>query len=32
VFFQISLTKTYGETHLKDDIKNLYREAGPMGK
>jgi dynein heavy chain, axonemal len=32
VFFQIALTKTYGETHLKDDIKNLYREAGPLGK
>ncbi len=26
------MTKTYGETHLKDDIKNLYREAGPLGK
>jgi dynein heavy chain len=32
VFFQIALTKTYGETHLKDDIFNLYREAGPLGK
>lgn len=32
VFFQIALTKTYGETQLKDDIKNLYREAGPLGK
>ena len=32
VFFQISLSKTYGENNLKDDIKGLYREAGPMGK
>jgi dynein heavy chain, axonemal len=31
-FFQISLTKSYGDQHLKDDIKELYRKAGPMGK
>jgi dynein heavy chain len=32
VFFQISLSKSYSEVNLKDDIRNLYREAGPMGK
>jgi len=26
------LTKTYGDSQLKDDVKNLYREAGPLGK
>jgi dynein heavy chain len=26
------LTKSYGENNLKDDIRNLYREAGPAGK
>ena len=26
------MTKSYGENNLKDDIKNLYREAGPLGK
>ena len=32
VFFQISLTKTYNDNNLKDDIRNLYNEAGPMGR
>lgn len=26
------MTKSYGENALKDDIRNLYREAGPGGK
>ena len=30
-FFQISLTKSYGEVQLKDDIRERYTEAGPMG-
>ena len=30
-FFQIALTKTYGETQLKDNLRELYGEAGPKG-
>ena len=26
------MTKSYSENNLKDDIRNLYREAGPLGK
>jgi dynein heavy chain len=26
------LTKTYNDNNLKDDVKNLYTEAGPKGK
>ena len=29
--FQIALTKTYGETQLKDNLRELYQEAGPKG-
>lgn len=32
IFFQIQLTKTYNDNNMKEDIKNLYREAGPAGK
>jgi dynein heavy chain len=32
VFFQISLTKTYNDQNLKDDIRALYTAAGPQGK
>ena len=28
-FFQIALTKSYSETNLKDNIKELYADAGP---
>jgi dynein heavy chain len=31
-FFQVQLTKTYNNTNLLDNIKELYRIAGPMGK
>ena len=30
-FFQIALTKSYSETNLKDNIKELYADAGPIG-
>lgn len=26
------MTKSYNDTNLKEDIKNLYRESGPLGK
>jgi dynein heavy chain len=32
MFFQITLSKTYNENNLKDDIRQLYRDAGPGGK
>mmetsp|Transcript_34956 Transcript_34956/g.25438 ORF Transcript_34956/g.25438 Transcript_34956/m.25438 type:complete len:963 (+) Transcript_34956:351-3239(+) len=32
VMFQISLTKSYNDNSLKDDVKNLYIEAGPNGR
>jgi dynein heavy chain len=31
-FFQIALTKSYTETNLADDIRELYQWAGPQGK
>jgi len=31
-FFQISLTKTYNDNNLKEDVLELYRQAGPQGK
>lgn len=32
MFFQITLSKTYNDNNLKDDIKELYNQAGPAGK
>lgn len=32
VWFQIALTKTYNDNSLKEDVKNLYIEAGPNGR
>jgi dynein heavy chain len=32
VQFQIALTKSYNDNNLKDDIRQLYHDAGPMGK
>jgi len=32
ILFNISLTKSYGQTQLFDDIKELYKLAGPAGK
>lgn len=32
IFFQISLTKTYNDNNLKDDIRQLYTFAGPKGQ
>jgi dynein heavy chain len=31
-FFQIALTKSYTENNLKENIKELYDIAGPMGQ
>jgi len=31
LFFQISITKTYGDNQLKDDIRELYEQCGPLG-
>lgn len=31
IFFQIALTKSYSETNLKENIRELYNEAGPKG-
>jgi dynein heavy chain, axonemal len=31
-FFQVQLTKTFSNVNLLDNIKELYRIAGPMGK
>lgn len=30
-FFQITLNKQYGDTHFKENIKELYNIAGPQG-
>jgi len=31
-FFQIALTKSYNQNNLKDDIRQLYENCGPMGQ
>jgi dynein heavy chain len=28
----MTLTKTYNDSNLKDDVRELYRKAGPAGK
>jgi len=30
-YFQIALTKSYNDNQLKEDIRQLYEQAGPMG-
>jgi len=30
-FFQITLNKSYGDTHFKENVKELYNIAGPAG-
>jgi dynein heavy chain len=31
-WFQISLTKTYGDSQLRENVRDLYQKAGPGGK
>lgn len=31
-FCQISLTKTYGDLNLREDIREMYNDTGPLGK